>query len=91
MVLHGLIDDTVAADVLDEFPRASGYRVALGRFLSYRLDVFLRLDKGHRSEQTLRDFVAKRNKRLLEADSDGIGVVNLHALDQAKLRPQRIG
>src|SRR5262245_17063221 len=91
MVLHSLIDDTVAPDVLDEFPGPGGYRMPLGPFLSYRLDVFLRLDKGHRSEQTLRDLVAKGDKRLLEADGNSIRVLDIHAFDQAELRPQRIG
>src|SRR4029453_2845231 len=91
MVLYSLIDDTVTPDVLDEFPGSGGYRMPLGAFLSYRLNVFLRLDKGHRSEQTLRDLVAKGDKRLLEADGNSIRVLNIHAFDQAELRPQRIG
>src|SRR5207249_5129720 len=91
MVLYGLIDDTVTPDVLDEFPGSSRHRMPLGPFLPYGLEVFLRVDEGHRSEQPLGDLVAKGNKRLLEVDGDRIRVLNLHALDQAELWPQRIG
>src|SRR4029453_847849 len=91
MVLYSLIDDTVAPDVLDEFPGPGGHRMPLGSFLSYRLNIFLRLDKSHRSEQTLRDLVAKGDKRLLEADGNSIRVLNVHAFDKPELGPQRIG
>ena len=46
VVLHRLVDDAVAAHVLDEFPRPGPTGLALGRLFSDALDVLLGLDEG---------------------------------------------
>ena len=86
MVLHRLVDDPVAADVLHEPEGTGRHRVPLGPLLPSALDVTLRDDEGHGREQALGHLVAEDHRRFLEADGKSVGILDLHALDEAKLR-----
>src|SRR5262249_46153264 len=91
VVRYRLIDNAVAPDVLDKFPGPGGHRVTLSPLLSDGLNIFLGVDESHRSEQSLRDLVTKRDIGLVKANRNGIRVLNVYTFDQPKLRPQGIG
>ena len=78
---HRLVDDTVAADVLDELPRPGPDRAPLRAFLAGALDRALGLDEGHGSEEALVDLVGEDDRRLVEVDRDGVATLDIHALD----------
>jgi hypothetical protein len=91
VVLHPLVDDPFAADVLHEFEGTRRDRVPFGSLFPDALDVALGLDEGHRREQSLGHLVAEHDGGLVEAHGDGVAILDFDALDQAELRRQRVG
>jgi hypothetical protein len=91
VILDGLVDDAIAADVLDELPRTGRDRQPLGAVVLGGLDVALGLDERDGGEEPLVHLVAEHHERFLEAHGERVGVLDLHALDEAELRRQRVG
>ena len=91
VVLDRLVDDAIAADVLDELPGPGGHRLPLGpsspRVSMWRLD-WMKATEANSPWVTL---LPKATERLVEAHGDGVRVLDLHALDQPELRRQRVG
>ena len=91
VVLDGLVDDPVAAHVLDELPRPGADRAAARRRPRPALSMccldWMNADRG---EEALGHLVAEGHERLLEAQGDRVRVLDLHALDQPELRGQRV-